>query len=156
MFEQFMRSDPISELDQQRLHIFLDSQLFELSNIIFHYGPKVLIGSAGGFETLAAMDYARNNPDADMSRFVDAHHQLLVPAYSIGREEFHNLFRDLTRKNREERLAMPGMAPFRADMIVVAACLVQFLLDAYDLEGLEISAYSLKEGVLGRLMTQAP
>ncbi len=156
LYDQFMRSDPISLLDQQRLQIFLDSQLFELSNIIFHYSPKVLIGSAGGFETLAAIDYARKHPDADLSRFVDNNHQLLLSSHTIEREEFHDLYRDLIRKNRDERLAMPGMAPFRVGMIVVAACLVQFLLDVYDLDSLKISAYSLKEGVLGRLMGQYP
>jgi exopolyphosphatase/guanosine-5'-triphosphate,3'-diphosphate pyrophosphatase len=40
------------------------------------------------------------------------------------------------------------MLEMRVDMIVVAACLVHFVLHKYNLSEIRVSAYALKEGVL--------
>ncbi len=40
----------------------------------------------------------------------------------------------------------------RVDMIVVACCLIDYLLDTYNaIQSLRVSSYSLKEGVLAKL-----
>jgi exopolyphosphatase/guanosine-5'-triphosphate,3'-diphosphate pyrophosphatase len=45
------------------------------------------------------------------------------------------------------------MIEMRADMIVVASCIVKYLLDRYSFQNIRVSPYSLKEGVLEKLAT---
>ncbi|WP_262922962.1 hypothetical protein [Hymenobacter cellulosilyticus] len=54
----------------------------------------------------------------------------------------------------EQRVAMPGMTPMRADMIVVACVLIDFVLKTYDFVHIRASAYALKEGLLQEMLTQ--
>ena len=54
-------------------------------------------------------------------------------------------------KNRAQRLEIPGMIEMRVDMIVVACCLIKFLLDHSSFKAIRVSSYSLKEGVLALL-----
>jgi len=51
---------------------------------------------------------------------------------------------------------IPGMIELRVDMIVVACCLIRFLLDKYSFNEIKVSSYSLKEGVLASKTSPAP
>ena len=61
---------------------------------------------------------------------------------------FKEIFSELIIKNKEERMAIPGMIALRVDMIVVASVLIEFILSKLNLTNIRISSYSLKEGVL--------
>lgn len=50
--------------------------------------------------------------------------------------------------NKAERIAMPGMMVWRAEMIVVTCTLIRFLLEKYPFNHIKVSRYSLKEGIL--------
>jgi hypothetical protein len=43
---------------------------------------------------------------------------------------------------------MPGMIEMRVDMIVVACCLIRYVLRIHTFSSIRVSSYSLKEGVL--------
>jgi exopolyphosphatase/guanosine-5'-triphosphate,3'-diphosphate pyrophosphatase len=43
---------------------------------------------------------------------------------------------------------MPGMKDFRADMIVVGACLIDYIIKKHSIPQIKVSNYALKEGVL--------
>jgi exopolyphosphatase/guanosine-5'-triphosphate,3'-diphosphate pyrophosphatase len=43
------------------------------------------------------------------------------------------------------------MIELRVDMIVVACCLIQFLLQTYSFKNIRVSSFSLKEGALAKL-----
>ncbi len=47
---------------------------------------------------------------------------------------------------------IPGMIEMRVDMIVVASCLIQYLVDHYGFQKIRVSSFSLKEGVLAKIM----
>jgi exopolyphosphatase/guanosine-5'-triphosphate,3'-diphosphate pyrophosphatase len=49
-------------------------------------------------------------------------------------------------------MALPGMIELRVDMIVVGVCLIDFILKRYGINTIKVSSYSLKEGVLARLL----
>jgi exopolyphosphatase/guanosine-5'-triphosphate,3'-diphosphate pyrophosphatase len=141
--DQFMKSDPIQLLETQKLEIFLESQLFELSQAIFKYSPKLFIGSAGVFNTLAEMDYYRQNPGEELDR-----HFYQVNGYALSADDFYYLYYQITTLDRAARLLMPGMIELRVDMIVVAVCLVKFVLEKCELDCIYTSAFALKEGYL--------
>jgi exopolyphosphatase/guanosine-5'-triphosphate,3'-diphosphate pyrophosphatase len=48
-------------------------------------------------------------------------------------------------------MQLPGMIEMRVDMIVVACCLIRFVLENHKFERIRVSTYSLKEGVLACL-----
>jgi exopolyphosphatase/guanosine-5'-triphosphate,3'-diphosphate pyrophosphatase len=66
----------------------------------------------------------------------------------IDYEGFHDLYREIVFQNRENRLNINGMIEMRVDMIVVALCLIKFLVERYDLDEIRTSAFALKEGYL--------
>ncbi|MEO1655394.1 MAG: phosphatase, partial [Bacteroidota bacterium] len=147
LMDQFMKSDPISELDLMRLEIFLEAKLYELSNAVFRYCPKYLIGSAGAFETLSTLAYSLENT-GNLHAFMDRNFQLKVKEYTIEPDMFHDVYQLIVQNDREHRLALPGLMPLRADMIVMAMGLLRFILERYELEKIRVSAYALKEGYL--------
>ena len=53
--------------------------------------------------------------------------------------------------DRMERLAMPGMAEMRVEMIVVATALVGLVLEQTDIGEARGSKFALKEGVIGEM-----
>ncbi len=148
LMDRFMRTDPISDLDIQRMEIYLETQLFTLTEAIFRYAPKVLIGAAGSFETLAAVMYAGLEGRKKINEFIDEHYNMKPSSYEIDRDNFDELFRLIVGQNAYKRRLLSGMPEFRADMIVVATCLIRFVIEQYELPNIVVSSYGLKEGFL--------
>ena len=138
MVEKFQKSDPMTPDQIIELEDYLRSNLQELFTAFEQYKPKTLIGSSGTFDTLG--DIYRLKHDLEKG--------LEDTEFPLTIEAFHEIYRDLLTKNREERLAIPGMIALRVDMIVVACALINFILREFDLDNIRASAYALKEGVL--------
>ncbi len=147
LLERFMpgapdTTDPISTGSVRRLHDFFQEQLMPLANAIHQYQPDVLVGSSGSFDTLVdmwCMHEQNHLPDPDQATFT-------LP---IG--EFYRSYSLLVARNRAERMQIPGMIELRVDMIVVAVCLIDYVLKTYAIPNIRTSTYSLKEGVLASL-----
>jgi exopolyphosphatase/guanosine-5'-triphosphate,3'-diphosphate pyrophosphatase len=150
LMDRFMRSDPISDLDIQRLDIYLETQLFMLSEAVFRFAPKSLVGAAGSFETLACITFAGVEGEENLSQFMDENYEMIAKNYEIDRDNFDELFRLVVRQDATNRRMLVGMPDFRADMIVLATCLIKFVVEQYELESIKISSYALKEGYLVR------
>src|SRR6185436_694814 len=69
---------------------------------------------------------------------------------------FHTIYQEFITKNRAERLLIPGMIEMRVDMIVVACCLIRFLLEQHSFRTIRVSTFSLKEGALASLTPPNP
>jgi exopolyphosphatase / guanosine-5'-triphosphate,3'-diphosphate pyrophosphatase len=145
LMDQFMDTDPISGASVRRLMAYLDEALLPLSNALHQYAPSLLIGSAGSFETLADMFLMETQQRMTLPEEV---------CVELPLTAFRQSFLALLSRNREERLALPGMIPLRVDMIVVGVCLIQYVLEKYQISAIKVSSYALKEGVLSRLLTQ--
>lgn len=138
MVEKFQKHDPMLPTDKEALIEYLDSNLEELFDACAEHQPKTLIGSSGTFDTLSDIYSLTSN----VERAKDA------TEYPLTLESFNEIYQELIVKNREERLAIPGMIPLRVDMIVVACELVNFIINKLDLTNIRVSGYALKEGVL--------
>lgn len=148
LLDQFMRTDPISQLDLQRMEIYLETALLELTKALFNYTPQILVGSAGAFETLVAMaQHLKEDTEAEIP-LTDEHGELIQKAVRIEKDDFYKLYQKIVSANLEERKAIQGMLELRADMIVVAVALIKFILEKINVQHFVASAYSLKEGVL--------
>ncbi|GAB2786987.1 hypothetical protein GCM10027275_34490 [Rhabdobacter roseus] len=141
LMERFMRHDPLTESDRKRLYGYFEEQLIPLTNAVHQYAPSLLIGSSGTFDTLVDMDYQHRLgewPPRSQTGF------------ELPVEEFYRSYELLLTRSHDERLQLPGMIELRVDMIVVAVCLIDYLLRAYELRQMRVSTYALKEGVLAQ------
>ena len=138
MVEKFQKHDPMLPTDKEALIKYLESNLEELFEACAEHQPKTLIGSSGTFDTLSDIYSLTSN----VERAKDS------TEYPLTLESFNEIYQELIVKNREERLAIPGMIPLRVDMIVVACELVNFIINKLELTNIRVSGYALKEGVL--------
>lgn len=139
--ERFMTSDPISHGSIRRLHDYFQEQLLPLANAIHQYQPTAVVGSSGSFDTLVDMWYMHERghlPDPAQT------------AFTLPVSEFYRAYELLITHSRDQRMQLPGMIELRVDMIVVAVCLIDYILKTYDISQIRTSTYSLKEGVLSR------
>jgi exopolyphosphatase/guanosine-5'-triphosphate,3'-diphosphate pyrophosphatase len=143
LLDQYLTTDPISPAAVRRLHDYLEETLIPLTNAVHQYQPTALVGASGAFETLCAIDAEKRGESLDVITLVEG---------TLELSSFQAILQQLLTNDRAGRLAIPGMLPMRVDMIVVASCLLDFVLRKYDLHRIRVSGYALKEGVLSQLL----
>lgn len=139
LLETFKPSDPIKPSEVRKMESYFDAQLQELMARCQKHPPVLLVGSAGSFETFASMirflhpeagsHYRKKSHPIAIAHFRDLHHRLLGSTHA-------------------ERMQLRGLLKMRADMIVPAAILLNFVLKKIKIKHMEMSSYSLKEGAL--------
>lgn len=141
LLERFQKHDPIEPEEITQLDDYFKASLHELFHAMDEYKPHIMVGSSGTFDTLSDIFCITH----------DIHKSPEEIETPLSLDGFYEIYRELIVKDREERMQMPGMIEMRVDMIVVAVCLVRFLLDRYSFSRIRVSTYSLKEGVLAHL-----
>jgi len=139
-------TDPIDSNNLKRLYEFFESQLKTLATALSDNNPSSLVGCSGTFDTLS--DIYEIGHSLDSSR--------MKPQGKFDLDAFPSIFAELKSKNYNERLNIPGMIPIRAEMIVAATCLIDWLLNIHEFSKICISRYALKEGILQKLLNSEP
>ncbi|MFM7854541.1 MAG: exopolyphosphatase [Flammeovirgaceae bacterium] len=137
LLERFQKHDPILPEEIAALDAYLSGQLESLLVALNEFKPKTLVGSSGAFDTLSEIYCYRNGIAYEKQ-----------PETQLTLQAMQEIHTQLVVKNRAERMQMPGMVELRVDMIVVASCLLDFLIKNHVFENVRVSSYSLKEGVL--------
>jgi exopolyphosphatase/guanosine-5'-triphosphate,3'-diphosphate pyrophosphatase len=147
LLDLFVQTDPIPAESVRVLNLYLEEKLAPLTEAVRQYQPRTLVGSSGSFDTLAEIHYLRTGQEYDEKK---------ASEFILSTAAFENIYQQLITLSRSERLQIPGMLEMRVDMIVMAACLIDFVLRQYGLlsHPIRVSSYALKEGVLYRLMEQ--
>lgn len=145
LLDKFFITDPLEEHAVEALKLYLQEQLEPLTEAVERCKPTVLIGSSGTFDTLCDIDSKRKGLDREKD---------CCPEADLALADFYEIYEDILRKKRAERLAIPGMLEMRVDMIVMAMVLIDFVLENYFINKIRVSAYALKEGMLYRLLNQ--
>ena len=143
LMDRFHYIDPIPESSLEDLYAYLDLELAPIYEAIRTYNPQVFIGSSGSFDTLDEIYRKQSDKDFDIEEILSDH----LPV-----RKYYEIFEALRVKNRAERLRIPGMIPLRADMIVVACCLINKVIEKINTKEIVVSTCSLKEGVIKRHM----
>jgi exopolyphosphatase/guanosine-5'-triphosphate,3'-diphosphate pyrophosphatase len=141
LLEKFQKHDPILPAEIDELVVYFELALIPLWAALQKYQPEILVGSSGTFDTLSDIFCITHD-------ICKSSEEIETP---LTLEGFYDIHRELLLKNREERLQIPGMIEMRVDMIVVASCLIKFLLEKHPFNRIRVSTYSLKEGVLAHL-----
>jgi exopolyphosphatase / guanosine-5'-triphosphate,3'-diphosphate pyrophosphatase len=137
LMEQFHHHDPILKEEVEQVNTFLEEALQPLFTQLEIHQPNMLVGSSGTFDTLSEIYCHQQNGIYREE-----------PETPLTLQAFNEIFNLLLVKNRAERMQINGMIEMRVDMIVVACCLIQFILQKYSFAGIQVSTYSLKEGAL--------
>ena len=141
LMDKFMRHDPMHIADANALDAYLEAALAPLWAACAIYNPKLLVGASGSFDTYREMWAQRHNrPHPEDETW--------GPLPVAFLQELRTSFME---SDRMERLAMPGMAEMRVDMLVVATALVGLVLGQTGIKEARGSKFALKEGVLADL-----
>ena len=139
LMQAYFHSDPISSEDQSAIRQRLEKELPDLKAACVKHQPKMLIGSAGAFETFAAMLL----PGTDIKTISSA--PLDIAAYKVLAEK-------LLHSTHAEREVMPDLISLRVDMIVIAALITSYVIEELQLSEMSLSTYDLKMGVLHHIL----
>lgn len=140
LMQAYFKSDPISADEKSAIYRHVAEVTTELLEQCSVHRPLTLIGSAGAFESFAGMLMIKNNETAKeiQSGIIDY----------MGYLQLADL---LIASTHEQRVQMDGLPPIRVDMIVIAALLVNFVLEHTGIKQLSLSTHDLKMGVLAQL-----
>ena len=143
MLMKFNPNDPITTKEINTIEKYLNIELNDLFIHLKKYKNIALIGSAGTFDTLSAMLKSANK--------LDEIHQT-YNLFSSGKLVF--LYQKIIQSTYNERLKMPGLPKYRAEYIVIAAILINFIINKLQIKKIYHSIYSLKEGALAELLEE--
>lgn len=140
LMQAHFKSDPISAHEKSEIYRHVAKVTAELLEQCTIHRPINLIGSAGAFESFAGMLMIQNNKPARD-----------IPSGAIDHMQYLQLAERLIASTHEQRMHMEALPPIRVDMIVIAALLVNFVLEHTGIKQLSLSTYDLKMGVLATL-----
>lgn len=135
--QKYHQEDPISNQDIKALNEYLASTLKPLFQQLQSLNPKTLIGASGTFDVLENI-----LPSSILS----------PTANIIDTSNLEKFSQDVIAKNLSERKLIIGIPHTRADLIVVALILVNFVLRKHNFDQLVVSKYSMKEGMLEEMI----
>ncbi len=134
----FHKTEPISQKEKETISKFFAKTLEPLFNHLRTYEINCLVGSSGSFDTIVDMiihEYFAGEIKEDKISF------------SIDLNLFNKIHQKLLTSTLEERLNTDGLIPLRAEMIVAASMLINFVVQNGGITAMFYSTYSLKEGI---------
>ena len=136
--ERFVQTDPLSERDERKLSKHVLGEIDRHCEQITSIGFDRVIGTSGTILSLGALAATtlRGTPPADLRN-------LRVSAKQIRR-----LRKSVSSLDLESRLALPGLDPRRADLVVAGAVLLDTILRRLGAEDLTLCDLALREGLV--------
>lgn len=130
---RFHQKEPISIEEKEALVQFLDKELDPMLKRASDYTAIQLIGASGSFEVIQHI--------LDLPQW-NSH------SYKCHVLDFHRVKEHILNLKVSDRLKVKGLPEERVDLIVVALCLMDFVIRKIGIEELMISDYALKEGII--------
>ena len=132
--EKFAKSDPLARRDERRLVRFIRRETSAFLRQLVRRKFDRVIGTSGTILALGAA--AAGSRPSDIRN-------LRVSARSL-----HRLRETLVGQTLEERLAVPGLDPRRADLAVAGAVLLDTLIESLGAEEITLCDFALREGLV--------
>ncbi|MBV9087033.1 MAG: Ppx/GppA family phosphatase [Acidobacteria bacterium] len=136
--QEFLRRDPPKKKEVERLQEFVSEEVSRVERRIAAARPQMVIATSGTAAALASLVAARKK------RRVSG----VVAAAVV-----HELARELPRRTLAERIAMPGIGPRRAE-IIIAGVMVFDELMARGLSSFRYSPLGLRDGLLAQMVAE--
>jgi exopolyphosphatase/guanosine-5'-triphosphate,3'-diphosphate pyrophosphatase len=137
--ERYITSDPISDADERRMARHVAHELGGYVKELEAAGVDRVIGTSGtilGLGGLALGETIKGGSDTSL------HHR------RVSAKALRRLRRELAGLSLDERMALPGLDPRRADLVVSGAVLLDVILRQLGADELTLCEFSLREGVV--------
>ncbi len=136
--ERFVRTDPLSGHDERRLVKHINKVTGAYLDDVASHGFTRVIGTSGTILSLGALAASRTAG----GRIEELRN------LRVGAKALHRLRKQLVETDLEERLALPGMDPRRADLSVAGGILLDTLLRRLGADELTLCDLALREGLI--------
>ena len=135
--ERFVKSDPLSERDERRLVKHLNREMGSYLDQVAMRGFDRVIGTSGTILSLGALAASEDGDRAEDLR-----------NRRVSAKALHRLRKRLTEYNLEDRLAIPGMDPRRADLSVAGSVLFDTIIRRLGADEFTLCDLALREGLV--------
>jgi exopolyphosphatase/guanosine-5'-triphosphate,3'-diphosphate pyrophosphatase len=136
---ELVENDPPSKGDRKRLEERIRSVFEPQLAEVEARGPKMAVGSSGTLNDLARMGAAIETGEVPAS----------ANGLRVGRAALLELHDRLLKSRASERRRMPGLEEQRrAELLPAGSTLLAVALDLFDLDGLTVSDWALREGIV--------
>jgi exopolyphosphatase/guanosine-5'-triphosphate,3'-diphosphate pyrophosphatase len=144
--ERMVHSDPPSRRELQRLRRHVRRTAREVLARVARHEPVAVYGSSGSIHALAtAAHWADTGQDLTH-----------LNGHLAGTESLVRLTRRLQRMTQAERERIPGMDAARAEIIVPGAIVLTHVLETLGAEGITLSDYGVREGLVTDYLRSHP
>jgi exopolyphosphatase / guanosine-5'-triphosphate,3'-diphosphate pyrophosphatase len=142
--EQYLHSDPVRKEECEKMISVIKKELARLPDQWLKDGPGLtLVGIAGTFTTLSAVE-------KKMLRYAHAE----VHGSRLTLSEVRRQVALFQSKTIEERKAIPGLEPRRADVMLAGATLIERIMTAFHSERVIVSDQGVRYGLLHECLKQ--
>ena len=137
LYKKFHQHKPILPTEITAAKAFIDRFLNPLQKALQQFPASILVGASGTFEVLEFL-LAKDK---------------VHPTYAyVNVSDFHPFYQKIRQTTIEERLRLKEIPDTRADMIVVAVILIDYIINLVDIKQIIVSKYAMKEGILAELL----
>jgi exopolyphosphatase/guanosine-5'-triphosphate,3'-diphosphate pyrophosphatase len=135
--ERFVKSDPLAGRDERRLLKHLNREMGSYLDQVALRGFDRVIGTSGTILSLGAL--ASSDGESPIEELRNRR---------VSAKALHKLRKRLTALNIEERLAIPGLDPRRADLCVAGSVLFDTVLRRLGADEFTLCDLALREGLV--------
>ena len=135
--ERFVKSDPLSERDERRLTKHLNREMGAFLDQVVSRGFDRVIGTSGTILSLGGL--ASSDGGAPIEELRNRR---------VSAKALHKLRKRLTSATLQERLAIPGLDPRRADLSVAGSVLLDTIISRLGADEFTLCDLALREGLI--------
>src|SRR5579871_555662 len=135
--QEFVRTDPPSEEDLNRLHGFIAEEVNNIPRQLVESRPKVVIATSGTAAALAGATRSLELSGSDVT----------VKAVS-------KLAKQLAGLSQKQRALIKGINPKRSEIVVAGAAVYAHVLEYCGLKSFRYSPLGLREGILAQMAAE--
>jgi exopolyphosphatase/guanosine-5'-triphosphate,3'-diphosphate pyrophosphatase len=137
--ERFVKSDPLSKHDERRLTKHLSREMGAYLDQIAARGFDRVIGTSGTILSLGALASSSSEGAVALEELRNRR---------VSAKALHRLRKKLTSLSLEERLAVPGLDPRRADLSVGGSVLLDTIVRRLGADEFTLCDLALREGLV--------
>jgi exopolyphosphatase/guanosine-5'-triphosphate,3'-diphosphate pyrophosphatase len=136
--ERFVRTDPLTRRDEQKLARHIQAEIDRHCEQITAVGFDRVIGTSGTILSLGAVaaTAARGTPPPELRNL------------HVSAKQVRKLRKEVVGLDLEQRLALPGLDPRRADLVVAGAVLLDTIMRRLGADDLILCDLALREGLI--------
>jgi exopolyphosphatase/guanosine-5'-triphosphate,3'-diphosphate pyrophosphatase len=138
MNEQFVKSDPLADKDEERLSRHVEEVIEPQARRIRDTEYEVAVGTSGTILALGALAH-----EMETGSRPDSLHHVTVSASTL-----RAVRKRLTSLDLKARLKLPGLDEDRADIVVPGSVILDTVLERLGVERLVLCEWALREGIL--------